>query len=230
MIFPQRRSYTELAGLEKMVTADGAELAYRYVEGAGAEKVILYFHGNNEDLGTIKGFMDEAAGRGYSIIAWDYRGYGVSTGRPSEENVFADSRLIYRYLLDDKGFKAGDVILYGYSLGSGPATDLAVEMPVAGLILEGGFVSAFQVVLNHLHLPFDKFLNEQKIANVNCPVLIMHGKKDKLVKFDHGQRMYDKAAEPKRCFWVDEGEHSTLRSVAGEEYWEVLDSFADSLD
>jgi fermentation-respiration switch protein FrsA (DUF1100 family) len=108
--------------------------------------------------------------------------------------------------------------------------DLAARKPLAGLIMESAFTTAFQVVLPIPVLPFDKFRNIDKIKRVNCPVLVMHGKADEVVPFSHGQKLFAAAPEPKLSFWVEEASHNDLMWVAGERYAEILREFAELIE
>jgi fermentation-respiration switch protein FrsA (DUF1100 family) len=97
---------------------------------------------------------------------------------------------------------------------------------LAGLILESSFTSAFRVVLPIPILPFDKFPNLDKISQVNCPVLVIHGTADETISLSHGKRLFAAAPEPKRSFWVEGAGHNDLFWVAGEQYGEALQDFA----
>lgn len=166
---------------------------------------------------------------GFSVFAYDYRGYGTSQGKPSERHAYRDMETVYNYLIQQLGVPAQKIIAFGRSVGGGSAVDLAAHQPLAGLIMESSFTSAFRVVVPFPLLPFDKFPNLNKIKKVKCPVLIMHGKADEVIPFQHGQKLFSAANEPKLSLWVDEASHNDLMWVAGDQYAAVLRRFAQLL-
>jgi hypothetical protein len=104
---------------------------------------------------------------------------------------------------------------------------LASNHKVAGLILESPFVTAFRVVTRIPLLPFDKFRNIDRIKSVNCPVLVIGGKADKIIPFWHGEKLFEAANEPKFKLWVDDAGHNDLVMAAGNSYWDTIKRFAD---
>ena len=119
--------------------------------------------------------------------------------------------------------------MHGRSIGGGPAVDLASREPVGGLILESTFTSASRVLTNIRIFPFDRFENINKIGSVRCPVLVIHGKKDRTIPFQHGEKLFAAANEPKVSFWVDNAGHNDLFKAAGGAYLKTIRDFADNL-
>ena len=228
MIFrPQEPGYQDSADTIKIKTDDGAEISARYLPRAGAEFVVLFSHGNAEDLGDVRGFLRTMQARGYSVLAYDYRGYGASSGRASERNTYEDIDTVYEYLLEQLGVSADRIIVHGRSVGGAVAIDLAGRRKVAGLIVESSFVSALRVVTRIRLTPFDRFDNMAKIEKVACPVLFIHGKQDKIIKFWHGQKLFAAANDPKLNLWVDRAGHNDVVQQAGASYWNVIDKFTE---
>ena len=185
MIFlPPAPSYRESSDVLKLVTWDGERIAAVYLANPGARYTLLLSHGNGEDLGWVVPTLPALRELGFGVLAYDYRGYGLSEGRPSEERVYGDIDAAYEYLTREKGLPADRIILYGRSLGAGAAVDLAARRPVGGLVLESPFLTAFRVMTRIPLFPFDKFRNVDKIGRVRCPVLIMHGEADEIVPRD----------------------------------------------
>ena len=120
------------------------------------------------------------------------------------------------------------IILHGQSLGGAVAADLAARRPVDGLILESTFVSAVRVV-TVVPMPFDPFNTLGKLKSISCPILVIHGRADRIIKFWHGEKLYDNANEPKQFLWVDNAGHNDLSMVAGEQYEQKLKNFAAEL-
>jgi abhydrolase domain-containing protein 17 len=112
------------------------------------------------------------------------------------------------------------------AFGSGPAVDLASRRPVAGLILESAFTSAFRVMTRVSILPFDKFDNLRKIKTVHCSVLIIHGTQDSVINASHGRKLFAAANEPKQALWVQGANHNDVAFVGGARYAESLKEFA----
>lgn len=192
--------------------------------------VLLYSHGNAEDIGLIRPVLERLTETGASVFAYDYQGYGTSEGRPSEKGAYADITAAYRYLTEEKGISPDRIILHGRSVGGGPSVDLAVREPVAGLILESTFKTAFQTVIPFPILPFDKFHNISKIDDVDCPVLIIHGTADRTIPIWHGEALFERAPEPKSAFWVEGAHHNDLVWVAGDRYIDTIHRYINELD
>lgn len=226
MIFlPSPSSYRDDASLVKIPTGGRPTITARHLPCPGADATILYSHGNAEDLGDIRGDLERYCEHGFSVIAYDYRGYGTSQGRPSEKASYTDIDAVYEYLIRQARIRPETIIVQGRSVGAGPSVDLAVRRPVAGLILESAFVTAYRVLTRIPLFPFDKFDNLRKIGKVPCPVLVIHGKGDTIVPFWHGEMLYQRAQEPKMNLWVEGADHNDFRLVAGDEYWKTLARF-----
>jgi fermentation-respiration switch protein FrsA (DUF1100 family) len=133
---------------------------------------------------------------------------------------------VYRYAERTLGIAPSRIILYGRSVGSGPATELAARLPVGGLVIESGFVSAFRVLTRVSLLPFDRFHNLRHIRRLRAPVLVIHGEVDEVIPWSHGRRLFEAAHEPKTSLWVAGAHHNDVAFVAGPRYWSVLREFA----
>ncbi|GCL40275.1 hypothetical protein SR1949_54110 [Sphaerospermopsis reniformis] len=131
------------------------------------------------------------------------------------------------YLTEDLKIKPEQIIVFGRSVGGGSAIDLAARKPIAGLIIESTFTSAFRVVVPFPILPFDKFNNLEKIKKVKVPVLVMHGKLDDIVPFEHGEKLFAAVTTPKLYLWVEDANHNDFFEVAQEKYGQKLREFAE---
>jgi fermentation-respiration switch protein FrsA (DUF1100 family) len=169
--------------------------------------------------------MEMFADRGFSVLVYDYRGYGTSSGMPSEKNAYKDIEAAYGYLVGQMQCPPSRIIAMGRSVGAAVAMHLACRKKLAGLILEGPFVTAFRVVTYIPLLPFDKFRNVDKIKKAQCPVLVIHGRDDSVVPFWHGEKLFKTANEPKLNLWVDGAGHNDVLTVAGNRYWAVIEDF-----
>lgn len=226
-------SYVRGGEFVTLTAEDGVRIVARDLPRPGASYTILYLHGNGSELGRDRAIHESFARHGYSVLAIDYRGYGLSAGGPSEAGLYADARAALAYLRDVRHVPASRVIVYGFSLGGGPATDLAAQAPVAGLVLQSTFTSAFAVETSWgaaLLAPFDYFRNRAKLARVSCPLLLFHGKDDGVIPFAHGPALAAAAPTPVRTEWVDGANHSDLPDLLGERYWAVLGEWVATLD
>ena len=230
MIFlPPPSSYAaEDLPIEMVPGENGASIATLHLPNPEAAFTILYSHGNAEDLGHLAPLLQELQRAGFAVLAYDYRGYGLSSGGPATAGgAYRDLRAVYRHAVEDLRIPPRRLILLGRSVGSGPATELAAREPVAGLILESAFTSAFRVMTRVQLLPFDRFPNLRHIRKVTSPVLVIHGRRDEVIGAWHGQRLFDAARDPKRLVWVERAGHNDLIAVAGASYWGALRSFAE---
>lgn len=230
MIFiPQPSSYQVTADLLYLNTPDNESIVARYLFNPDATYTLLYVHGNAEDLGDIAPVLNLFNDAGFSVFAYDYRGYGLSEGNPSEANAYEDIETAYRYLTQELNISPDRIIAFGRSVGGGSAVDLASRFSVGGLILESTFTQAFQVVIPFPVFPFDKFRNQAKLKQIQVPVLIIHGTQDEVIPFTHGQRLWETANSPKYRFWVENANHNDVPWVDSQAYVKQLQEFARSL-
>jgi fermentation-respiration switch protein FrsA (DUF1100 family) len=226
MIFkPQPSSYQDSGEILKLTTADGLQISAVYLPNPRAKYTILYTHGNAEDLGDVQSVLQELQQMGFAVFAYDYHGYGTSQGTASEINAYRDIDAAYHYVTQQLGIPPQRIIAYGRSVGGGPTVDLVARKPVAGLVLESAFITAFRTITHIPIVPFDKFRNIDKLKQVHCPVLIIHGKADAVVPFKHGLRLFAAAHEPKRFLWVDIAGHNDVMDVAPDRYTKSLAEF-----
>lgn len=210
------------------LTAGDAVLDALYLEGKDGMPVILFSHGNYQTLADIKPFCEEFRKHGYSIMAYDYAGYGSSTGAPSELQASLDIEAVHDWLLREKGVKPEDIVIMGYSVGGGPSCHLASQRPAKAVVLCAPFASAVRVVLP-FSLPGDKFHNDRKLSKTDTPVLIFHGKQDHVIPFRNAERLYKKAkSTKKKLFAHDTADHNDLFDCLGDDFWTELADFLDN--
>jgi fermentation-respiration switch protein FrsA (DUF1100 family) len=216
------------AGVKKIRADDATEIAVLHLPNPNAHYTLWFFHGNAEDLGDLEPFLIALRDSGYAVFALDYPGYGLSGGKPSEASLYAATRAARGYLRNELKVPADRTLIYGRSLGGGPAVQAAVEERPAGLILQSTFVSVFRVMTRWRLLPFDQFQNLSKMPDVKCPVLVMHGEHDEVIPFRHGQALWEAANEPKQSLWMPGAHHNDFIAVAGRRYWKALQEFSDA--
>ena len=206
--FPERfRTAPAAAGLpqaEELVldTADGERVIVWHVPPRGNKPVALYFHGNGGSLRNRVDRFRALTEDGSGLVALSYRGYGGSTGTPSEAGLIADALAAYAFTSARYGSER--IVLWGESLGSGVAVALAAQMPVGYLILQSPFTSAADVAAQkYWFVPVrlmmkDQFRSDLRIGKVAAPVLILHGDRDDIVPIALAERLYGLINAPKR--------------------------------
>jgi fermentation-respiration switch protein FrsA (DUF1100 family) len=210
--------------------ADGVHLHGWWVPRPGAP-VLVWFHGNagniSHRLENLKLLHDLV---GVQVFIFDYREYGRSQGRISREGTFLDAAAAYRYAAATRGIPGGDIVLFGRSLGTALATDLAVKHPCRGLILESAFTNSSDMAKLLAPFLFDwrprvPYDNLGKINKVKAPVLIIHGAHDEIIPVDMGRRVFMAANSPKDLYIIPGAHHNDTYMVGGRDYFQRLKAF-----
>jgi len=241
VFFPEPGPIPPPAGLpvERVgfASADGVRLtAWLVVPQVDTARWILVLHGNAGNLGTPGRPEHDRQLRelGFGVLALDYRGYGDSEGTPSEAGLYADARAAFDYLTSVRGVTPGRIVLYGHSLGSAVAIQLATQVPAAGLIIEGAFTSVpdrgaevYPYVPVRL-IARNRFPSLGRMRHLRMPVLVIHGRDDSTIPIAHGRRLFEAAPEP-RTFLEVAGGHDDAYHVGAREYEEGIRRFAATL-
>jgi len=224
--FPERlRTPPSAAGLPEaeeavLDTADGERVIVWYVPPREGKPVFLYFHGNGASLRWRVDRFRALIADGSGLVALSYRGYGGSSGRPTEPGLIADAAAAYRFAV--ARVPAERIVLWGESLGSAVAIALAAEHPVGRVVLESAFTSAADVGAQAYRfvpvrlLMKDQFRSDLRIGKVTAPVLLVHGEDDTVVPIALGEKLYRLIEAPKRFVRVAGAGHNDLgaRAVA----------------
>ena len=222
LYFPERTHTTPaVAGLPQaeeveLATSDGERVIAWHVAPRSERPVVLYFHGNGGALAWRADRFRRIVADGTGLIALSYRGYGGSSGRPSEAGLLQDAEATYAFAT--ARYPAERLVLYGESLGTGVAVALAAEHKIGKVILEAPFTSAVDVgAAAYPFLPVrllmhDRFRSDQRIGKVTAPVLVIHGARDNVVPIAYGERLYALITAPKKFVRFPEGHHSDLDS------------------
>ena len=224
-------AYEELA----LRTEDGVRLHGWFLPVKRSRLTVLVCHGN---AGNVSHRLDRAllmqSRLGVDTLLFDYRGYGDSEGSPDEEGTYRDARAAYRWLIE-RGLGPARLVLFGESLGSAVALQLAVEVEARALVLESPFASIPEMaraVYPFLPLwPFvrTRYDNVAKVGRLRMPLLVLHGDRDEVVPFAQGRRVFDAAPEPKTFFAIPGASHNDTYAVGGEAYWQALRRFLEAL-
>ena len=218
--FPDaRRNAPAQAGLPQaeeveLTSSDGETLIAWHVAPRGDKPVVLYFQGNAGGPDLRVGRFAWLIADGTGLVALCYRGYGGSSGRPSEDGLIRDAVAAYDFAA--ARYAPARIVLWGESLGTGVAVALAATHNVGGLILDAPFTSTADV--GAAAYPFapvralikDTFRSDQRIARVKAPTLVLHGERDRVVPIHFGERLYALANEPKRMVRFPHGGHVDL--------------------
>jgi hypothetical protein len=213
--------------------ADGTRLHGWYAHRRDARAVVLFCHGNAGNVThrayTLAALHDLA---GASVLIFDYRGYGKSEGKPSEDGILADARAARAWLAEKEGMAPSDVILMGRSLGGAVAVDLAAKDGARALVLQSTFTSMADVGAYHYPwIPVRALLRTRldaaaKIGGYNGPLLQSHGDADSVVPYPLGQRLFQAAKGPKRFITIPGGDHNDAQPA---DYYRALSVFLDEL-
>lgn len=213
-------------------STDGTKLFGWYVEAPADRPVILWCHGNAGNVINRLGNLRALHRYGLSVFLFDYRGYGRSHGRPSEEGLYQDAIGAYDYLTRTRMIRPERIVLFGRSLGAAVAAELAARKPAAGLILESCFPSVQAVSRAHYGgLPLHWLLGADfrlidRLPHLSLPKLIVHGDKDDIIPIELGRQVFEAAKPPKSFHVVKGADHNNTYDVGGEEYFERLAQFA----
>ncbi|OQB32609.1 MAG: putative aminoacrylate hydrolase RutD [Candidatus Hydrogenedentes bacterium ADurb.Bin170] len=221
---------------ELFLATSGGKSCGWWIPLEGARGAVLFSHGSGRNISHY--LRDAALYRacGFSVMLYDYGGYGKSEGKPSERRCYEDGEAFYRYLIEQIGLSPEKIVLAGASLGSGIAVKLASEQKPGALILEAAFTS-FPDALQEGHragkfflprlLARNRFPSRQRLQSVRCPVLIVHSREDDTIPFAQGEHLYAAAQEPK-VFLEIRGSHGGGKFSSGESYSRPLCTFLET--
>jgi len=218
-----------------LTAEDGVRIHGWYLPVPRARWVTLVSHGN---AGNISHRLDRAqllqARLRSSVFLYDYRGYGASEGSPDEAGTYRDARAAYGYLVGEKQVKAHELVLFGESLGSAVALELALAHPAAALVLEAPFTSVRDMARTTIFAPLAPFVRTRyesldRISRLRMPLLVVQGDRDEVVPPVQGRRLFDAAREPKRYSAIRGAGHNGTYLVGGEAYWQAIADFLETV-
>lgn len=235
VFFPSRESVVTpaAAGMRYedvfLETPDFGSLHGWYLPADEPRGTVLFCHGNAGNISHRLETLTLLHGLRFNVLIFDYRGYGRSTGKPTEDNTYEDASLALAYLLSEKGESPSRIVLMGRSLGAAVAVHLAAKFSPAALIIESGFTSVPD--LGKRIYPFlPRFLarirydSMSRIAAIKCPILVAHSPDDEIIPYAMGRKLYEAAVGPKR-FLEMRGDHNAGFLVSGCAYIEGLELF-----
>ncbi len=196
-------------------TSDGLNLFAWYKPADADRQTILYLHGNGGHIGYRGGKVRAYLDAGYGVLLLSYRGYAGNPGKPTEEGLYRDGEAAMAFLAG-QGVQSSQVVLYGESLGTGIAIQLATQHKVNAVVLEAPYSSIPDVAQHHYfympvrYLVRDRFDSTEKITRVEEPILVVHGVKDRVVPMKFGKKLFEAAREPKTFLQLDAAGHNDL--------------------
>jgi len=229
------RNWRQMSGLpleEVLIQVTEEVRVFGWFVDAGPKKpVLLWCHGNAGNIAhRLENLFDLYRG-GLSVFLFDYRGYGKSTGSPSESGLYADALASYEYLIRERGVVPERLVIFGRSLGAAVAGEVATQRAAAGLILESAFPSMQSMADEHyLGLPANWFVDaeynlSQKLSNIAIPTCIIHGEYDRIVPITLGRQVYESARHPKTWYMVPRAGHNDVPYLGGRSYYRQIFSF-----
>lgn len=192
---------------------------------------ILFCHGNAGNISHRLENIKLLAEMQLNVLIFDYRGYGKSTGKPSEKGIYLDTLTAYDYLLNKEKIKPEKIIVFGRSLGAAAVIDVAMQRKVKSVIIESGFLStrhmARRMGIFSLLSPFlpAHYNNLEKITMLSVPILIIHGTKDEIAPVSMGEKLFEAANNPKFLYRIPEANHNDTFVVGGVEYMAIFKDF-----
>lgn len=202
--------------IAKVVTEDNLELEGWYFPPRGNKPVLAYFHGNASNIASRLPKISEYINAGYGVLLAEYRGYGGNPGKPSEQGFYKDARAYIAWLETEQKILPKNIVLYGESIGTGVATQMASERTFAGLVLEAPFSAATEIARKtYFFVPVnilmrDQFRNIDKIGAINAPLLIIHGAADTIIPIDLARTLFEAAREPRDFIELPGAEHNDV--------------------
>lgn len=214
-------------------TDDGVKLNGWYLPYDKAKDTILFFHGNAGNISYRLDKMMVVRSLGFNIFMMDYRGFGLSQGYPTEEGLYLDAEAAYSYLRNIRGIDVDKIIIFGSSLGSAVAVDLAAKKDSKAIILEGVLSNARDVAARRYpYLPsfaFSyKFDSLKKINQINVPKLFLHSANDEVLDIEMAVKLFNIAPKPKK-FVKLLGEHATCYTESKDEFLKAIGSFVNEI-
>ena len=216
-------------------TADGLHLAGWFAPAGASRATVIVFNGNAGDRSFRAPLASALVRANFSVLLFDYRGYGRNPGSPSEQGLLADARAAHAYVTGPLGVDPARLVLFGESLGASVAVSLAVEQRPAALILRSPFTSLEDMA--RLHYPFipagpllrDRFDSIGHIRRIECPVLVVAGERDQIVPPEHSRRLFEAIPGPRRFVLIPAADHNDFEMLAGHQLMKEIDRFLNEV-
>lgn len=222
----------------QLVGRGGEKTVGWYFRLPGASHTVIFSHGNGGNMSTKLALIEGLLTVGLSVLAYDYSGYGKSTGLPDTAKVCENAMDAYEFLVRQNAVKPEEIILYGESLGGAVSADLASKRSVCALIIQSAFLSLEEIAKEKMPLlqlypewlfPEPRLNTGRALEKLSLPLLIMHAVDDPVVPYRHGQRLFERAQEPKRFVSIEVEGHSNFHAEEQELFCAAIKSFLSEL-
>lgn len=217
-----------------LTTNDGVEINAWWIPNQNARGTLLFLHGNAGNISHRLDSINIFHQLDLSVLIIDYRGYGNSNGKPSEQGTYNDAETAWNYLTNEKNIKPDEIIIFGRSLGAAVATWLVEKHSAAGLILESSFTSIADIGKYYYpYLPTSllariKYPSVTRMTNITSPTLVIHSPNDEIIPYEHGKQLFEAANNPK-VFLNINGGHNEGFMVSGKQYTDGLNRFISDI-
>jgi fermentation-respiration switch protein FrsA (DUF1100 family) len=211
-------------------TGDNVKLQCYFLPLPDSKNILIYFQGNGGNIGHRLPELAQMRRFGVSVLGVGYRGYGKSSGKPSEKGIYKDGAAAFRYAVDSLGYKSKDIFICGRSIGSTAAINTAMDKNIAGLVLITPVTTGKEYASVH-GLRFISFLaggafdNLSKCKRVFCPCLVIHGTSDEIVPFYMGEQIFGRLTVKKVFVKIEGGDHNALENKDPEAFWGSIKEF-----
>jgi uncharacterized protein len=238
--FPTRGETTTPAAFGATVTpatietADGERLHGWTLIHPRPRATVVYFHGNGGNLSIWAPILSAVYQRGFTVVAFDYRGYGLSTGRPSERGLYRDADAIVEHAWR-RGDRREPMVYWGRSLGTAVAAYAATVRRPDGIVLESGFPDARSLLRSSPPMMFlslfstYRFPTADLMRRAHAPALVVHGDRDAVVPYELGRNLFERIDAPKQFLTIPGGDHNDVSPSDPRSYWTAIETFVDGL-
>jgi fermentation-respiration switch protein FrsA (DUF1100 family) len=229
------RDFDAPAAADSVQTADGERLHLWTLTHPRPHAIIVYFHGNGGNLSVWAPILAGIFHQGFSVLAFDYRGYGLSTGRPSERGLYRDADAILDYV-SHRVDRRERLVYWGRSLGTAVAAYAATVRRPDGVILEAGFPDARSLIRTSPPMALlalfstYRFPTADLMRQAETPVLVLHGDRDGIVPFELGRALFERVGDPKQFAAIRGGDHNDVTPSDPESYWSTIAAFVERLN
>ena len=216
-------------------TGDGIKIQAYYLKKPSSRKILIYFHGNAGNISHRLTDLVKIHSFNINVLGISYRGYGKSQGKPSEDGIYMDGNAALEYVTNVLGYDPGSVVVLGRSIGATVAIHISQNINLGGLILVTPLTSAKEHAratgLGWISsLAGNSFNSIEKIGNVICPTLVVHGNKDNVIPIEMGRKIFEKSITEKRFVEIEGAGHNDLSTIYRVMYWPPIREFLADLD
>lgn len=245
LFFPTKVYYSDIqdiAGISKetvhIPSCNKGKLEAWYFQVPNPRGTVIISHGNAGNISHRVPLIGVLLNQRFSVLAYDYQGYGNSEGEPTVENICEDGLSAYDYLIKDRGITPEKIVVYGESLGGGVASHIAINRKVGAIILQSTFSSLPHIARKKMLLmrlyplflyPKNKLDSATMMSGEHAPLLIVHGKADSIIPYTESEELFKKASEPKKLVGIDEANHNDVYGDYIDSFNNVVSNFLDTV-